>query len=173
MSQNHWTYVDLDETDRRIVDLLRQDGRMPYRQIARQLAVSEGMIRKRVQRLLDSSFVRIRAVGDPLQLGVPVLAAIQLTVRPGAVDRVAENLAALDNVRYVAVGIGANNVMIESLHLNVEALHTFLTEVVGGMPEVQAAETFQAVRIVKSVWDWPIPTTEQALGHGGFDKGGE
>ena len=171
MAQKRWTYVDLDETDRQIVDLLRQDGRMPYREIARRLGVSEGMIRKRVQRLLNSSFIRIRAVGDPLKLGVPVLAAIQLVVRPGKANEVAETLAALDNVRYVAVGIGSTNVMIESLHRDVESLHTFLTEVIGGMPSVQSAQLFQAVRIVKSVWDWPIPTTEQELGHGTFDKG--
>ena len=44
-------YPELDRTDRAIVDALRDDGRRAYRDIARDLGVSESMVRKRAKRL--------------------------------------------------------------------------------------------------------------------------
>lgn len=163
MAKGPITYADLDEIDRKIVDFLRTDGRIAFREIARKLDISEGMVRKRVKKLLDSGFIYILAVSDPLKLGVPVLAATTLKVSPGAVEELTDRLAEIDNVRYVALGVGAKEVMIESLHKNVKDLHTFLTEVIGSMPSVISTETFQVVRIKKSIWDWSIPIAEEDL----------
>ncbi|MFT6287711.1 MAG: Lrp/AsnC family transcriptional regulator for asnA, asnC and gidA, partial [Alcanivorax sp.] len=43
--------VDLDEIDKGVIRLLRSDGRMPYRAIARELAITESTVRARVRRL--------------------------------------------------------------------------------------------------------------------------
>ena len=69
------TYPQLSESDQRIVDFLREDGRTPFREIARQLGVSESMVRKRVGRLLETGWMPILGVTDPLQLGVHFLAS--------------------------------------------------------------------------------------------------
>jgi DNA-binding Lrp family transcriptional regulator len=42
------TPIELDEIDQRIIDLLRQDGRQPYRALARELDLTESMVRARV-----------------------------------------------------------------------------------------------------------------------------
>lgn len=165
MSTEQLSYRNLDGVDRQIVSFLREDGRMSYREIARRLKVSEGMIRKRVQKLLDQHVLRIRAVGDPLELGVPVLAAILLTVKPGEAEEVSDKLAEVDNVRYVALGVGRQNIMVESLHASVSDLHAFINSTIGQFPSVISAETFQAVKIKKSVWDWSIPLSEDELVH--------
>ena len=44
-------HIDLDDTDQAIIDLLRQDGRMPYRAIARALDIAENTVRARVRRM--------------------------------------------------------------------------------------------------------------------------
>ena len=43
--------VQLDELDRRIIDLLTRDARVSNRQVATQLGVTEGTIRGRIRRL--------------------------------------------------------------------------------------------------------------------------
>ncbi len=173
MARRLASYADLDATDRKIVEFLRRDGRTPFREIARSLEVSEGMVRRRVQTLLDSGLLRILAVGDPLRLGVPVLAATTLRIHPGQLSEVARRLATADNVRYVAEGVGNGNLMVESLHRTVADLHTFITEFIGRMPGVISAETFQVVHITKSVWDWTIPITEDDLSNRFFQEGGD
>ncbi|MBD3309979.1 AsnC family transcriptional regulator [Candidatus Woesearchaeota archaeon] len=48
----------MDELDDAIITELRKDSRTPFLQIARQLKVSEGTIRKRVSRLSADSIIR-------------------------------------------------------------------------------------------------------------------
>ncbi|MEX2541465.1 MAG: Lrp/AsnC family transcriptional regulator [Trueperaceae bacterium] len=153
-------YAQLDSTDRTIVDFLREDGRMPYREIARRLAVSESMVRKRVNRLLDEGWMRILAISDPLQLGVPILATTYLNVSPRAVEEVTDSIARCEAVRYVALGIGAHNVVVESLHVDNSELHRFIQRELG-LEGIISSETIQVVKIKKSVWDWEIRTTLQ------------
>lgn len=151
-------YRQLDDTDRQIVDFLRQDGRMPYREIARRLNVSEGMVRKRVGKLLEVGWLRIVAMSDALQLGVPILATTYANVSPQALERVTARLAASQATRYVAVGVGSHNVVVESLHASNTELHAFLQRELSD--EVISSETLQVVEIKKAIWDWQIPAGE-------------
>ena len=61
--------VVLDETDRRIITVLQEDGRRAYGAIAVEVGLSEAAVRRRVQRLRDSGALEIVAVTDPLQFG--------------------------------------------------------------------------------------------------------
>nr|GFD45804.1 hypothetical protein [Tanacetum cinerariifolium] len=49
---------ELDETDRRILNLLMQDAKLPYSEVARQLHVSGGTIHVRMTRLEELGIVR-------------------------------------------------------------------------------------------------------------------
>lgn len=148
-------YHQLDAVDRRIVDYLRDDGRLPYREIARRLDVSESMVRKRVGKLLEAGWMRIQAISDPLRLGVPVVATTYAKVRPGEVEELTDRLAGDDAVRYVAVGLGSHNVVFESLHWSHHELHEFLQRWLG-WEGIISSETIQVVKIKKSTWDWDI-----------------
>ncbi len=149
------TYHQLDPIGRKIVDFLRVDGRMPYRRIARELGVSESMVRKRVKKLLTSGWMRILAISDPLQLGVPILATTYLQVSPRHVDSVTDALSRSEAIRYVAIGVGRHNVVIESLHASNAEVHTFIQQELG-LEGIISSETIQVVEIKKSVWDWEI-----------------
>ena len=149
-------YRQLDPVDRRIVDLLREDGRMAFRAIARRLEVSESMIRKRVARLRKQGWFKILAISDPLQLGVPILATTYARVRPAQVEEVTERIVRHPAVRYLAIGVGGHNVVVESLHADNGELHEFLQAELG-RPGIVESETIQVVEIKKSVWDWEIP----------------
>lgn len=159
------TYPQLDPTDRQIVDLLRVDGRMAYREIARRLGVSESMVRKRVHKLLGEGWMRIMAISDPLQLGVPILATTYAKVSRKALEEVTDRIARHPAVRYVALGIGSHNVVIESLHASAADVHAFLQAELAD-DDVLSSETVQVVRIKKSIWDWDIPQDTAARSRG-------
>ncbi|MEM2926331.1 MAG: Lrp/AsnC family transcriptional regulator [Candidatus Bathyarchaeia archaeon] len=48
----------LDETDRRIVDFLKEDARIPMTSLAERLGLSEGAVRKRVKKLMALGFIK-------------------------------------------------------------------------------------------------------------------
>ncbi len=80
----------LDALDQNIIMALEDDGRRPYRDIARELGVAEATVRARVSRLVDGGLIRITAVGDPLSLGVEVAAITLVRTKPGCVRQTAE-----------------------------------------------------------------------------------
>jgi len=47
----------MDELDREILDILRQDARTPYTEIADHVGTSEGTIRNRVENMVDSGVI--------------------------------------------------------------------------------------------------------------------
>ena len=53
-----------DDLNRSIIKMLQDDGRLPYKDIARALKVSEGTIRNRVQSMKQSGALKIVALAD-------------------------------------------------------------------------------------------------------------
>jgi Lrp/AsnC family transcriptional regulator for asnA, asnC and gidA len=53
--------AEIDPLDRRIIDLLRVDGRRTYVELAEELGVREGTIRRRVDQLISDGVIRIAA----------------------------------------------------------------------------------------------------------------
>jgi DNA-binding Lrp family transcriptional regulator len=47
----------MDELDREILSILRQDSRTPYTEIADEVGTSEGTVRNRVERLMDDGVI--------------------------------------------------------------------------------------------------------------------
>jgi len=92
----------LDETDMDILRLLLEDARRPYSEIADKVGVSPPTVSDRVDRLQELGVIRKFTLDidrTKLNDGVGVLIEVQL--RPDADDRVAERLAAADQVERV------------------------------------------------------------------------
>ena len=48
----------MDELDREILDILRQDARTPYTEIADEVGTSEGTIRNRVESMVEAGVIK-------------------------------------------------------------------------------------------------------------------
>lgn len=48
----------MDETDSRILEILKRDARKPYTEVAEQIDASEGTVRNRVQRMREEGVIR-------------------------------------------------------------------------------------------------------------------
>lgn len=144
----------VDHLDVAILEVLQKDGRAPFSSIARELDLPESTIRQRTKKLLDAGIVSIVATGDPLKLGIPVDAIHVVRIDPLAVDRVVAELSAMADVRYVAVTLGGRALIVESLHLSMEAYHAFLAQDLPAIAGIKEVETHQIVDNRMSVWDW-------------------
>lgn len=89
----------LDEMDKIIIHTLRQDCFTPFVKIANKLDVTEGTIRHRIKRMIQSGAIkRFTVATDPGMLGLGTLAFVIVSVAPGLVKRAAEELAKLPSV---------------------------------------------------------------------------
>lgn len=147
----------IDALDRAVIMALEQDGRRPYREIARELGVSEGTVRGRVSKLIESESLKITAIGSPLKLGLDVMAITLLKLKPGNVPAAAALLATFSNVRFVGTAFGTADIIIQTLHGSIAELHEFVSATLPeALPALTNSETFQLAEVQKSSWDWEI-----------------
>jgi Lrp/AsnC family transcriptional regulator for asnA, asnC and gidA len=142
----------MDELDRKIIGLLQMDGRASNAKIAREVGVSEGTVRRRLRRLIQDDVVKVIAVPNLEKMGYATTALIGLQTGPGKSDVVAEALARLEEVHYVAITTGAYDIFVWAGLESAEALGTFLRTKVGIIDAVQRTETFVNLSIKKRTY---------------------
>lgn len=142
----------LDEIDRKILAALRDDGRIPFTQIAEQLGVSPGMIRMRYNRLVEAGLVKIVAISNPLRMGYTTMAMIGIRAEGRLLMQAAEQISALDEVIYLILTSGTFDIMAEVICRDRAHLLQFLTERLYKIEGVRETETFMHLKIVKEVY---------------------
>ena len=71
--------MKIDKTDKKILDILQQDGRVSASNIASELGIYIPTVTDRIKKLQDSGIIKgIHAVLDPKSLGLDVAAIITL-----------------------------------------------------------------------------------------------
>ncbi len=147
-------HIDLDETDQAIIALLRNDGRMAYRAIARELDIAENTVRARVRRMEESNAMRVVAVTDIGAAGYSMLLAIGVQVEGRAPEKVARELAAIDEVFSVNVVVGAQDIEILVVARDQAHLNELISTRLGGIAGVRRLTPALALDVLKNQPDW-------------------
>ncbi len=161
--------VTLDDLDRAIISLLQVDGRRSFAEIAGRLSISEGTVRQRYRRLVDSNVLQVVGVADPFKIGFHTMAMIGVNVAVGegrGMDAVAQEIAAFPEVSYAVMSTGSFDLLVEVIMETNEELAHFLSEHLHRVTGVTHTETFMLLRVYKmSLGGWrPAPTGEATHG---------
>ena len=144
----------LDETDRAIIAHLQYDGRMPLTDIAAELDISEGTVRRRVKNLTESGVLQVVAVVEPQLLGWTAAGMIGVTVQAGQVDAVADQLAQFPEVSYLFMASGEFDLFVEVFCKDREHFVSFLNEKLHQVAGVQRTQTFMILKMYKLSYRW-------------------
>jgi Lrp/AsnC family transcriptional regulator, regulator for asnA, asnC and gidA len=147
----------MDLIDRQIVNLLRQDGRQSNVKIARELGVSEGTVRKRIDRLIESDILRIVGLVDPSKAGFATRAQILLKVDLAQVEdatRVLSDMPEVMNLHWIT---GEYDLLVDAVFESDKHMVSFLTERMGNVPGIDSSRTAHVLRTLKSMQDWSLP----------------
>ena len=148
----------MDALDTQIISLLQADGRASNAGIAREVGVSEGTVRRRLKQLIQEEFIRVVALLDPAKMGFASEALVAVQVDPDKVDEVAEELAALDEINWVAETTGSFDVFAWATLESAATLGVFLRTKVGVIPGVRRSETFVNLAVKKRWHGAPVST---------------
>ncbi|WP_235898685.1 Lrp/AsnC family transcriptional regulator [Parahaliea maris] len=147
-------YPPLDDVDQRIISLLREDGRMPFRALAKELGLTESTIRARVRRLEESNTMRVVAVTDIEAAGYNLLLAVGVQVENRTPESVARELAAIPEVFSVNVVVGTHDIEALVVAPDQAGLHALLNERLATLPGVRRLTPALAVNVLKNQPDW-------------------
>jgi Lrp/AsnC family transcriptional regulator, regulator for asnA, asnC and gidA len=146
----------LDGTERRMVEMLQQNGRLSVSELARNLRVSEVTARRKLKGLLGSGVIRVVATVDPFDVGYETPVIIGLKVVRSQLDEIAERLTRLPQVRYVGASTGRVDLIVEVVTRTNQDLAAFLLDELARIDGITDSETNLIVRIYKQSWDWGI-----------------
>lgn len=132
--------VQLDDMDRRLLAVLAEDGRRPYRDIAKLLTLGETGVRRRVERLVATRALVFSTLVSPAVLGFRVELLLWLRVAADRLDEVANLLAARSEVRYVSATAGAADLVCEVILPDPAGIYTFTTRVLGALPGIRSID---------------------------------
>jgi Lrp/AsnC family transcriptional regulator for asnA, asnC and gidA len=144
--------VVLDSTAKLIIEQLQADGRRSYAAIGKAVGLSEAAVRQRVQRLIEGGVMQIVAVTDPLTLGFRRQTMIGVRCE-GDLERVAEQLAVLEEIDYVVITAGSFDLLIEVVCEDDDHLLEILSRV-RSVPSVTGTETFVYLKLLKQTYSW-------------------
>ena len=143
----------LDDISKRIVELLQEDGRRPYAEIAREVGLSEAAARQRVQRLTESGLIQIVAVTDPLQLGFHRMSMIGIRVS-GDPRAIAEELTAIPELAYVVVTLGTFDILVEAVCEDDDHLLDLIATRIRTIPGIIQTESLLYAGLYKDLYNW-------------------
>jgi len=144
----------LDDTDRRLIELLRGDGRMAYRALADTLGITESAVRARVRQLETSGAMKVVAVADAEAVGYELLLAVGVEVDGRPALAVAEALAGIPEVFSVSLVVGTHDIELLMVARDHEHLAELVTDRLVNIPGVRRLLTGLAVDVLKNQPDW-------------------
>ncbi|NUT59091.1 MAG: Lrp/AsnC family transcriptional regulator [Agromyces sp.] len=145
----------MDATDRAIIDVLRQDGRISNVALADRVNLTPGPCLRRVQKLeADGVIVGYRAEVDPAAVGqgFEILLDVELTnFDRGSVDRFEGTMAGYDEVLELYRMFGAPDYFIRVAVADLPAYEAFLTDRVMTIPGVLKVSSRFPMKRIKSL----------------------
>jgi DNA-binding Lrp family transcriptional regulator len=132
----------LDETDRRIVDALRADGRMSMRDLAARLHISRANVYNRVERLeRDGVITGYSANVDPERYGYGLSAYVYLGIAQQSWKAVRHQILAMPEVDHAALISGEADIVLLVRTRDTASLRDVVLTRLQDMPEIRSTQT--------------------------------
>jgi Lrp/AsnC family transcriptional regulator for asnA, asnC and gidA len=129
---------NLDEIDTRILELLEEDARRSFTEMAEKLKVSESSIRKRVSALQKEGVIKKFTIKvDHAKLGLNTVAIVGIDVDSDKMLEIAQELCDFKDVKCVATSSGDHMIMLEVWAKNGRELNKLIAEEIGRIEGVR------------------------------------
>jgi Lrp/AsnC family transcriptional regulator for asnA, asnC and gidA len=117
-----------NKIDLRLIAELQKDGGISYSDLGVRLGITPRTVAKRVEGLIESKLITIRAQPNPYKLGLSASAVIAIKADPTKTGAVCEKLSSYFNVNLVQTIFGRFDILIIVYFPGWELLHQFIND---------------------------------------------
>ena len=105
---------DIDLIDKQLIKLLAEDGRMPAKEIAKQLKVSAPTVQSRLGALIKRGILKVAGMVDTFKVKDTLVAIIAIRVDDnGKMGEVIDQLMEFDNIHWAVAVTGRYDIFAE------------------------------------------------------------
>jgi len=142
--------IQLDKTDVQIIEMLQEDGRMLYKDIAQKVGVSLPTVRTRIQRLVKLGVIKkFTVIVDADKILGKVRGVILLQVNPSDVEGVMAKLASLKEVREVYRTAGSSPLVLKVEARDLDGLGQLVSNKLSGIEGITGASSLVVTKSAK------------------------
>lgn len=151
--ENAVNTVDLDNFDRRILAILRKDGRITYTELAQQVGLSKTPCQQRVKRLVENgAIVAFRAIIDPSKVGLDHVAFTEVKLsdtREAALNEFNAAVRQIPEVEECHMIASSFDYLLKVRTADIRKYREVLGEKISSLPHVASTSTFVAMETVR------------------------
>ncbi|ABL77984.1 Lrp/AsnC family transcriptional regulator [Thermofilum pendens] len=141
--------IKLDHIDKKILEILQDNAKTPYAQIASQLGISEATVHLRIKKLVSMGVIkRFQAIIDPEKVGRKVTAIIGVITVPQKYSQVLKELEKMPEIVEIYDVAGEYSTILKVRVKNKEDLASLLDEI-GKIDGVESTKTMYVLRVIK------------------------
>jgi len=148
----HVPEICLEPFDLRLLQELTDDGLRTYSAIARHLGVSEGTVRKRLNRLFRAGALRIIALAGKGSSVRRVAVLMQMEAEPDRMFALADALSERDDTWTVAITAGPYDVAAFVEVSSINDLPQFMIDISREIPGIRRTRTTRLIRTLKRTY---------------------
>ena len=156
---------EIDLFDRKIIDSLREDGRMTVTDLAARVGLSKSPCQVRLRRLIERGYILgFRAVVDPVKLGLGLTVFVSIETADHSEDwleRFADTVSAMPEVLEFYRMAGDVDYMLRVVVADMQSYDLFYKKLIGAVALKNVTSRF-AMEKIKSVTALPVPAVEAA-----------
>ncbi|ARI76388.1 Lrp/AsnC family transcriptional regulator [Halobacillus mangrovi] len=143
--------LKIDDIDKKILELLIEDGRLSYTDIGKQLDLSRVAVRSRVNQLIECGVIeKFTAVVNSEKVGKQVSAFFEVDCEPRSLVEVAENLANNPYVASCYQMTGPSTLHMHVLVKDFKELESFINNELYALEGITRVESHTLLRRFKS-----------------------
>jgi len=137
----------IDQLDRKILQIITKNARMPFKDVAEECGVSRAAIHQRVQRLIDIDVITGSGYTvNPKMLGFQMCAYIGITLERGSMYKeVVSELEKIQEIVESQYTLGSYTILIKLYAKNDEHLMELLNGKIQEIPGVATTETLTSL----------------------------
>ncbi|MCG3266904.1 Lrp/AsnC family transcriptional regulator [Yoonia sp. I 8.24] len=144
---------DIDQFDRKILDVLAIEGRVSVTELSRRIGLSKSPTQARLKRLEDSGIIRgYRALFDPIRLGRDHVAFVEVKLtdtRENALAAFNKAVMRVPEVEQCHLIAGAFDYLLKVRTSGMMGYRAVLAEKISTLPHVANTSTYVAMQAVK------------------------
>jgi Lrp/AsnC family transcriptional regulator for asnA, asnC and gidA len=140
--------------DRSIIRELVQDPRQSNVALAAKVGLSEGSVRRRIDRLLTEGKLQFSAIPSAAFMGRPVHTLFEIQSAPGATEQLIDKLAGMPEMAYVYHVTGQFDIIAVGYFSSTNTMRRFWTERLGHLEGVMESRSVMVLQVAKRVHEW-------------------